>query len=391
MLKTATYRSRIIHAPQVLNALIDIVQPRLPLELQGTRISESDILYVLAHASVHRLSLNAACAELAAAPSANRFREVVAAALPERAELQRYLNTILRAQLPKSLLKGKRSYALAIDLTLIPYHGQPQRDESEVSRGEAKSGTSHFHAYASVSVVHNKQRYVLALIFVEKEESMVSLVRQLLDRVKRLKIQVRRVYLDKGFCSVAVFKTLDRRRLSYIVPLPVRGRSGGIRRLFHGSASYWTGYTIDSPSYGRYTVNVAVVRRYSKGKYKRHAIRWFAFAIARLPSGLSPRQVFELYRQRFGIETSYRQMNQVRARTTSRNPALRLLLTGLAFILVNLYVILRDPLMTRPRRMTTRSRLWLSLRRLALMIGRAIEQLFGVSPVVQHRHSVVLS
>jgi IS4 transposase len=53
-----------------------------------------------------------------------------------------------------------------------------------------------------------------------------------------------------------------------------------------------------------------------------------------------------LYRQRFGIETSYRQMNQVRARTTSRNPTLRLLLVGLAFILVNLYVALRDCLTT---------------------------------------------
>jgi hypothetical protein len=35
-------------------------------------------------------------------------------------------------------------------------------------------------------------------------------------------------------------------------------------------------------------------------------------------------------------------MNQVRARTTSRNPVIRLLLVGLAFILFNLYIANRQ-------------------------------------------------
>ena len=37
-------------------------------------------------------------------------------------------------------------------------------------------------------------------------------------------------------------------------------------------------------------------------------------------------------------------MNQLRARTTSRSPVFRLLLVGLAFILVNLYITLRRAL-----------------------------------------------
>jgi len=99
----------------------------------------------------------------------------------------------LRAQLPKVFQKGKRAYTLAIDLTLIPYHGQPQQDEREVARGAAKSGTTHFHAYATVSIVHDKRRYVLALVFVEKCSPMVAVVRQLLNRVNRLKIKGRRI------------------------------------------------------------------------------------------------------------------------------------------------------------------------------------------------------
>ena len=33
---------------------------------------------------------------------------------------------------------------LAVDLTLIPYHGQPESDPKEVYRSKAKAGTSHF-------------------------------------------------------------------------------------------------------------------------------------------------------------------------------------------------------------------------------------------------------
>jgi len=391
MPKTTFHVNRVLRSPQVLEAIIALVRRHLPLALQNTRITEEDILYVLTHASVHRLSLDAACAELEAAPSANRFREVLGAALPDRPDLQRHLNTILRAQLPKVFRKGRRAYNLAIDLTLIPYHGQPHHDEQEVARGAAKSGTTHFHAYATVSIVHDKRRYVLAVRFVDKGTPMVHVVRQLLDRVKRLKIKVRRVYLDKGFCSVSVFQTLARRRLRYIVPVPVRGKSGGVRRLFQGRVSYHTAYTLSSPQHGSWTVSTVVVRRYSKGKTSRHGVRWFAYAVAGLPPRTHPTQVFELYRQRFGIETSYRQMNQVRARTTSRNPTLRLLLVGLAFILVNLYVTLRDQLHSITQVPAATTAAWLSLRRLALLLGRAVEQLFGITPILQRRKTLLLS
>lgn len=289
------------------------------------------------------------------------------------------------------MLKGKRDYALAIDVVLIPYHGQPERAAKEVVRGEAKAGTTHFHGYATIAIVHNKRRYVVALTFIEPEETMALVVRRLLDRVKQLKIKVRRVYLDKGFCSIEVLRTLDRRGLNYVIPIPVRGRSGGVRKLFHGSCSYATRYTFSSAELGSYTVPAVAVRRYTKGKYGRHGVKWFAYAVAGLPQRCPPRQVFELYRQRFGIETSYRQMNQVRARTTSRNPTLRLLLVGLAFILVNLYAALRDRLTTSARATEPPARWWLSLRRLAFLLGRAVEQLLGVTPVLQHHAATMLS
>ncbi|MDO9129009.1 MAG: hypothetical protein Q8N45_10985 [Anaerolineales bacterium] len=126
------------------------------------------------------------------------------------------------------------------------------------------------------------------------------------------------------------------------------------------------------------------MKRYSKGRYGRHGSKWFAYAVAGLPASMSPAQIFELYRQRFGIESSYRQMNLVRARTSTRNPIIRLLLVGLAFVIFNLYIALRQNLTSALKQpLETSKHFWLSLRRLALLLGRAIERLSGITEVIQ--------
>jgi putative transposase len=220
---------------------------------------------------------------------------------------------------------------------------------------------------------------------------MADIVRWLIKRVKSLKIRLRRVFLDKGFCSKPVFKVLNQHKLSYVVPIPVRGKSGGVRSLFQGK-SRKTSYTFHSPKYGAYTVQAVVTKRYSKGRYGRHNSKWFAYAVAGLSAGITPAQVFELYRQRFGIESSYRQMNQVRARTSTRNPVIRLLLVGLAFVIFNLYITLRQSLSSALKQpLKSPKRFWLSLRRLALMLARAIEHLWSIEDVLLLQPCVTLS
>ena len=383
--------TRTIRSEQVLTAFVNMVRKNLPLDLKNTRITADDIIYVLAYANVHRLSIASACQELQEAPSGNRLREVLVEALPDRAGMQRILNRIFRQQVHPSVWKCKRDFNIAIDLTLIPYHGQPYEDKKEIVRGMPKSGTTHFHGYATVSIVRDGRRYVIALRFIEYGEEMADIVRWLIKRVKTLKIRIRRVFLDKGFCSQPIFKVLGQHKLSYVIPIPVRGKSGGVRTLFQGK-SRKTNYTFNSPKHGKYTVQSVVVKRYSKGRYGRHKSKWFAYAVAGLPAGILPAHVFELYRQRFGIESSYRQMNQVRARTSTRNPVIRLLLVGLAFVLFNLYISLRQNLSSALKQpLQLPKRFWLSLRRLALLLGRAIERVWGITEVLQHQPCFALS
>lgn len=383
--------TRTIRSEQVLNAFMEVVRKNLPLDLKNTRITAEDLLYALGYASVHRLSIESACQELQEAPSGNRLREVLVDALPERTEMQSMLNRMFRQQLHPSVWKCKRDFSIAIDLTMIPYHGQPYEDKKEIVRGMPKSGTTHFHSYATVSIVRDDRRYVVALRFIEYGEEMADIVRWLIKRLKALKFRIRRVFLDKGFCSKLVFKVLSQHKLSYVTPIPVRGKSGGVRSLFEGKSRKTT-YTFNSPKHGKYMVQAVVVKRYSKGRYGRHKSKWFAFAVAGVPAGILPAQVFELYRQRFGIESSYRQMNQVRARTSTRNPVIRLLLVGLAFVLFNLYISLRQNLSSALKQpLQLPKRFWLSLRRLAFLLSRAIEHLCGTTGVIQHQPCFILS
>lgn len=392
MPKTIFKPNREVAPAQLTQALTDLMQRCVPLDFQHTRITPEEAWHILAYASVHRQMMESACAALPDAPSGNRLREVLLPTLPTLSELQRQLNRVLRHQLPPALFKKKRALQIAIDLTLIPYHGQPQTSADEVMRGEAKSGTTHFHGYATVAIVHDKRRYTLALLFVRLGQTMVEVVRKLLDRVKRLKIRVRRVFLDAGFCHVPVLKTLRRRKLPYLLPIPARGKSGGVRNLFTRRKSYVGYYTLHSPEYGAWTVKAVVLRRYHKGRYGKHGIQWFAYAISGLPRRTPLAQVFQWYRRRFAIETSYRQMNHVRARTTSRNPVWRLLLVGLAFILVNLYITLRHAsiLDASPRADLTTG-LFLSLDRLAAAFRQAVERRLGSHRSLHCRHPVTVS
>jgi len=76
MSKPALKNNRVLQSQQVLKALIAILRPKLPLDLRNTRITAEDIIAVLGYASVHRISMDAACNELKEAPSGNRLREV---------------------------------------------------------------------------------------------------------------------------------------------------------------------------------------------------------------------------------------------------------------------------------------------------------------------------
>jgi hypothetical protein len=63
-------------------------------------------------------------------------------------------------------------------VTLTPYHDKPHQRLEEIYRSQAKSGTTHFHAYATCYIVHKGQRFTVALMRVERGTTMVSVLKR---------------------------------------------------------------------------------------------------------------------------------------------------------------------------------------------------------------------
>ena len=136
-----------ITARDVYEYAAGFCQRHLRLKDHGPKCTASVLLTLLFYACARISSLAAACAALRDAPSDTAARNALLATLPRINELQRRLNRALQGDLPKAL--RRRRQPLAIDLPLVPYHGEHLHDPKEVYRSAAKSGTSHCHAYAT--------------------------------------------------------------------------------------------------------------------------------------------------------------------------------------------------------------------------------------------------
>lgn len=381
-----------VDSAQVRQALEETLTTSLSLKIQGRELDEPMLWDILIQASVQHSTIETVCTELEGAPSGNTVREHLGHAVGDSQdrllELEHRLNRALQAQLPRRFRHGlrHRDYDIAIDLVQIPYHGQPRHKRQELRGGAAKAGTTHFHTYATLAIVHDDERYELALTFVWSDESLVTVVERLIKQARQLGLRIRRAYVDKGFRGSEILRWLRRHRIAYVIPVPLHGQA--LLALCTGRRSYRTRYTFNPGTAEAYTTDLVIVCKYSAGRRGKHRVEYLVYAVYGVDA-IPELQIHELYRRRFGIESGYRQMHQVRARTTSRNPVVRLLLVGLALLILNVYLALRQVWLTVHRFGSRTRRTWLTLKRLSLMLVRLIEHLIGISGIEQVARSQI--
>lgn len=361
----------------VRNAAIERLRELLPEEIAGYIVDNDMILDLLVYAAVEGKSLHSASGSLGSMANDDTIRNYINACFPAAGiyDLNLAVNRLLQADLPDKLRKGRRD--LAIDLHDRPYYGHAEEIEPWLHRAKAKDGTTRFLRIATVDVMHHGLRFTLAVKFIHPGQTLPDILSWLLTSVRRAGIRILRLWLDRGFASGGVVRRLEAMRLSAIIACPIRGQNGGTRALCQGRKTYHTYHGFSSATYGDWSAYVSVVRGYSSGQRKPRRARWFLYI--QVGCRLPDRTVHALYRRRFGIESSYRILNQVRAHTTSRNPALRFLILGIALILINLWVTLRFSHCRTVRRAKDviheeRLRLW----RLRDFLRHAIEQLYDL-------------
>jgi len=370
-----------------------LCQRQLRFRDHGPICTALSLLTVLFYAAARLISRAAACASLRDAPSDSAMHAALMATLPEIPELQRRLNRALQGDLPKGL--RRRRQPLAIDLILIPYHGEPLVDASEAYRGQAKSGTTHFHAYATAYVIKKGQRFTVALAYVRKGDDLADVIKELLLQAAKAGVRPRYLLLDRGFYSVSVIRHLQAARYSFLMPVPAKGRKAdhpkgpSNTRVFHlQKRSGWGRHTLRNAAGQKATIQVCVKCRNLRGERHKHGRQALVYG----SWGLSPSSgqwPYETYRLRFGIETSYRQLHQARIPTCTRDPLLRLLYVGIALILRNVWVWLHWEVLSQPRRGGRKVDLnQLVFRKMLVGLQHLAEALFGVCDDIRSKHPI---
>jgi len=368
------------------NAAVERLTTYLPLEAAGYECTTEMVLDVLIKAAVTQQTIECVCNDLDETVDGETIRGYLNEQIrvDDLQELERRVNQALVAGLPRRLWKIKLQ--IAIDLHDEPFYGHTPELLAHACRGPAKKGTTRFFRLATAYVIFKGMRVTLAVLFVRPEDELPELVAILLCRLRILGLKIKRLYFDKAFCTTPVLRYIEESGWPAILACPIRGKKGGTRGLCQGRASYQTQHTFKSQKYGAYTAPVTVARTYTshkRSKRKGRRATWLVFVV--LNCTLAPNTVRKCYRRRFGIETSYRCMGQVRAWTTSRNAALRFLLMSLGFILVNLWLELRwrfCQLKQRrgPRQIDVKR---FELQRMIAFLNRAIERIYSVVSFIE--------
>ena len=323
-----------LNAEDVRAMMLKVMESHLSLKTEGYRSTTNETFNLLLKAVAEGSSVEAVCADSCGVVDSNTLREQMNAALDVSALRQQEaeMNAALAAAIPAGMPRG--GLEVALDTHDEPFYGKTPELLTYTCSGQAKVGTTHFFRIASAYVIWHEVRLTLALTYVLPEDALPGVVERLLQRLGHLGLHATVMYLDKGFCSGDILRSLQHVRQAAVLACPIRGKQGGIRALCQGRGSFTTDYTFTDGTAARLAL---VDTRVRDPKTNRKQRKWLAFVLVNLD--WTPRQVYSKYRRRFGIEASYRLLRQVKVLTNSRNPVLRFFLFGLGLLMQNVWVL----------------------------------------------------
>lgn len=287
----------------------------------------SKVLLVSLLASVEKRSVESVC-RLLDGVTARTVRHWLATLSLDG--LERYACDLLRMNVVERLRRC--GVELSVDITDIPYYGLPSDADDSIRRGKPRQGTSRFHSYITVYAWVRNHRYTIAMGLVRRGERTADALARIMDDVLGLGLHITCVYLDKEFYQGSVIGYLKNRDIPFVIAVPERGdRIKSMYDRSKGTRTMW--WELGNGV----TFLVQVYQHYMKGsKTRGGGCTWFSYATYGRPK--NPKKISGQYRKRFGIESTYRMKNRCRARSCTRNPAVRFFNVLLSFLVVNFKV-----------------------------------------------------
>ena len=224
-------------------------------------------------------------------------------------------------------------------------HQIPRYDEGMepfLVRGQQKAGTMKFETYATLQCVEEGKRAQIACAHVGILDDNADVIAGLLEQARLREAEVSLLLLDREFFSASCMARLEKGGQRYLMPCKLTRRTkDAIRECAQGQRRRVSRCTITSTEGREGAYNIVILPRKGCEKEEDPLKRYVAFAtnIPRRFAMWNVRRLPDDYRRRWGIETGYSGVEGFRARTTSKNHALRLLYFYYALILYNAWLL----------------------------------------------------
>ncbi len=290
--------------------------------------SKADHLKLLISASLVNGFAEGVSKSLDESPTAETLLSYIKSQREER--LKRIFDDLVDMNVKK--LRKRRKLRLpvpvAVDLHDVMYYGDHEETPMVIGTMH-RDGSNYAFKYLTASVLVDGERLIVAVTGLESAAELASSAEQIVRKLREeLEIRIRYLVFDGGFLSTGFLRFLEESGLKYIVRMAPTYSTKKMR-LWNGRRFTYTTSGHRRRKSEQTSFDVVVV--YDKSKdYK------YLFA-TNLP--YKAETVLRLFKNRWGIETSYRMSNQFLVKTTSRNYVVRLFYYLFACLVYNAWVM----------------------------------------------------
>jgi putative transposase len=333
---------RVLNRKECCDLVVRALDHHITIPIQGT-LNQKTIFQALAGMAASNQSIHSASYTLAAIPCETSFRYHLNKL--DIDELERINNLVLTYSI-QAVLKRGTAYRFAIDITHDPYYGETiEENEGFVIHSQLKKSTTDFYSYVTVYVINHDRQMTLAVYPLREGMSKIAYLTRCLDQIAACGFGIEVLCLDREFYAKKVISFLKSRAIPFIVPVKCQGNQ--MKDLLDGRKSRIAMYIMKSKP-ADLILTIAIAVKYFQGKGGKHGSKNLGYVVSGI--GWNPRKVHTVYRSRFAIESSYRMRNQVKPRTSTRNPLIRYLYAIVSLLLKNAWVVLLHRYFSRRQR-----------------------------------------
>ena len=242
---------------------------------------------------------------------------------------------------------------LAIDITKIPVYSKSK--SKFITNGSAEKGTTGFYQFLGFSIAERQLKFPVSFRLMEKGD--ISKLNKILhEKIAQIKssIKIKLVILDRGFISSKVVQTLQSLNCSFVIAFIKYKKIKEVFRLLEHpkilkrdnfysptlkntvhrkNENCWV---INNYSYGdpEVKVNLVIWRvKKSKSKSKKKSNLKYEYFLYITSQDVPAITVYNLYGTRWRIETAFRQIKDLQAKTRVIDPCHRIWLFAVACLI----------------------------------------------------------